>query len=123
MSITSDIRSYADTAVAEGRKVLDTTLATAQVQLQNVSAVANKAGEAVHDVRTSAEKAINADALRAAVAPYVAQAKGYQGAPRSTFGLQHRHCASHPTDSSVAIHTCEARRTPQRSFPTYSRSP
>jgi hypothetical protein len=59
MSITSDIRTYADTAVQQGKQVLD----TAQAQL--------------NDVRASAEKAVNIDALSSAVEPYVAQFKEY----------------------------------------------
>lgn len=97
MSIASDIRSYADTAVAEGKKVLD----QAQSQLgevggsvqasandyfgryaatarENVSDIADKAGEAVNELRASAEKAINLDAIKSAVEPYLAQVKDYQ---------------------------------------------
>jgi nitrate/nitrite-specific signal transduction histidine kinase len=56
MSITKDIRSYA---------------------YNNVSGLTTKAADAVHDLRTQAEKAVNAEAIKAAVEPYVAQAKGY----------------------------------------------
>jgi hypothetical protein len=88
MSIASDIRSYADTAVSQGKQVLD----TAQAQLndvtgqanefygktkENVSDIAGKAGEAVNDLRASAEKAVNLDALKTAVEPYLAQVKDY----------------------------------------------
>lgn len=88
MSITSDLRSYADTAVNQGKQALD----TAQAQLNdvtsqanelfgktkdNVSDIAEKATEAVNDLRVSAEKAVNFDAVVAAVEPYVAQIKGY----------------------------------------------
>jgi len=92
MSITKDIRSYADNAVEQGKQVLD----QAQTQLHDVTAQANglvgkvtgtakdnvsglttKATDAVHDLRTQAEKAVNVDAIKAAVEPYVAQAKGY----------------------------------------------
>jgi len=94
MSITKDIRSYADNAVEQGKQVLD----QAQTQLhevtgqanglvvkftgtakENVSGLTTKATEAVHDLRTQAEKAVNVDAIKAAIEPYVAQAKGYSG--------------------------------------------
>ena len=92
MSIASDIRTYADTAVNQGKQVLDTTITTAQAQLndvtgqanqlygktkENVSEIATKATSAVNDLRASAEKAVNLDAIKTAVEPYVAQAKGY----------------------------------------------
>ena len=92
MSITSDIRTYADTAVSQGRtavaqsrQVLDQSLATAQTQLNGVtgtatdyvSTVAEKATETVNELRATAEKAINLDALKTAVEPYLAQAKEY----------------------------------------------
>jgi ElaB/YqjD/DUF883 family membrane-anchored ribosome-binding protein len=92
MSITKDIRSYADNAVEQGKQVLD----QAQTQLhdvtgqanglvgkvtgtakENVSGLTTKATDAVHDLRTQAEKAVNVEAIKAAVEPYVAQAKGY----------------------------------------------
>jgi len=92
MSITKDIRSYADNAVEQGKQVLD----QAQTQLHDVTAQANglvgkvtgtakdnvsgltaKATDAVHDLRTQAEKAVKVDAIKSAVEPYVAQAKGY----------------------------------------------
>jgi hypothetical protein len=88
MSITSDIRSYADTAVNQGKQ----SLATAQAQLndvtgvandyvgkarENVSDIAEKATEAVNDLRVTAEKAINLDAIKSAIEPYLVQAKGY----------------------------------------------
>jgi uncharacterized protein YjbJ (UPF0337 family) len=88
MSIASDIRSYADTAVSQGKQVLD----QAQSQLNdvtgqanelfgktrgNVTDIAGKATEAVSDLRASAEKAINLDALKTAVEPYLAQVKDY----------------------------------------------
>lgn len=88
MSITSDIRSYADTAVSQGKQVLD----QAQAQFndvsgqageyvgkarENVNDIAGKATEAVNDLRASAEKAINLDAIKSAIEPYLAQAKGY----------------------------------------------
>jgi len=92
MSITKDIRSYADNAVEQGKQVLD----QAQTQLhdvtgqanglvgkvtgtakENVSELTTKATDAVHDLRTQAEKAVNVEAIKAAIEPYVAQAKGY----------------------------------------------
>ncbi|MEO6886080.1 MAG: hypothetical protein ABI232_07330 [Jatrophihabitantaceae bacterium] len=94
MSITSDIRSYADTALGQGKQVLD----QAQAQLNdvtgqanefvsklsdkitesaNVSGLTSKATGAVNDLRAQAEKAINLDAIKSAIEPYLAQAKGY----------------------------------------------
>lgn len=88
MSITSDIRSYADTAVNQGKQVLE----TAQAQLNDVSGTANdalgkyranvtdiadEAVEATTELRSSVEKAINIDAIKAAIEPYLAQAKSY----------------------------------------------
>jgi hypothetical protein len=88
MSIASDIRTYADTAVSQGKQVLD----QAQAQLndvtgqanelygktkENVSEIATKATTAVNDLRASAEKAVNLDAIKTAVEPYITQVKGY----------------------------------------------
>jgi hypothetical protein len=92
MSITSDIRSYADSALEQGKQVLD----QAQSQLTDVSTQANDfvvklrgtatdnvasftktANGYVLDLRTQAEKAINLEAIKSAIEPYVAQAKGY----------------------------------------------
>jgi len=88
MSIASDIRTYADTAVNQGKQVLD----QAQAQLNdvtgqatefygktkdNVTEIATKATSAVNDLRASAEKAVNVDAIKTAVEPYIAQVKGY----------------------------------------------
>jgi hypothetical protein len=88
MSITSDIRSYADTAVNQGKQVLG----QAQAQLNgvtgqanefygktkdNVTDIATKATSAVNDLRASAEKAVNLDAIKTAVEPYITQVKGY----------------------------------------------
>jgi uncharacterized protein YjbJ (UPF0337 family) len=88
MSIATDIRTYADTAVTQGKRVLD----QAQAQLTdvtgqatelygkargNVAELAGKATTAAGDLRASAEKAVNLDALKTAVEPYVAQVKGY----------------------------------------------
>jgi uncharacterized protein YjbJ (UPF0337 family) len=88
MSITSDIRSYADNAVNQGKHVID----QAQAQLNdvtgqanefvgkardNVSDIAEKATGAVSDLRASAEKAVNLDAIKSAIEPYLTHAKGY----------------------------------------------
>ncbi|HEV7193817.1 MAG TPA: hypothetical protein VGN35_11510 [Jatrophihabitantaceae bacterium] len=70
MSIATDIRSYADNALAQGKQVID------QAQ-ENVSGLTTKATDAVTDLRTQAEKAVNLDAIKTAVEPYLAQAKGY----------------------------------------------
>jgi len=92
MSITSDIRNYADTAVNQGKQVLD----QAQAQLNDVTGQANdlvtkltdqaktnyselssKATAAASDLRAQAEKALNLEAIKSAVEPYLAQAKDY----------------------------------------------
>jgi ABC-type sugar transport system ATPase subunit len=95
MSITSDIRNYADTAVEQGKQVID----QAQTQLTGVNKQANefvskfrgnaasargnvsqltaKANDAVADLRAQAEKAVNIDAIKTAIEPYLAQARGY----------------------------------------------
>src|SRR5579885_1544755 len=70
MSIATDIRSYADNAVAQGKQVFD------QAQ-ENVSGLTSKAAEAVTDLRAQAEKAVNIEAVKTAIEPYLAQAKGY----------------------------------------------
>ena len=88
MSITSDIRGYADSAIEQGRQVLE----QAQGQLNDVTGQANEfvgkltetakenvtvlTGKAT-ELRSQAEKAVNLDAIKAAVEPYLAQAKGY----------------------------------------------
>jgi hypothetical protein len=59
MPITDDIRARADEAVAELRE---------------------KATAAVTDLRAQAEKRVDLDSIKAAVEPYVEQAKGYAGA-------------------------------------------
>jgi len=71
MSITRDLRGYADTAIEQGRQVLG----QAQSQLNDVTGQAN---EFVSDLRAQAEKALNLDAIKTAVEPYLAQAKGYR---------------------------------------------
>lgn len=92
MSIASDIRSYADTAVSQGKQVIDTAQAqftdvTGSVTSSanelfgktkgNVTEIAEKATGAVNDLRASAEKAVNLDAIKTAVEPYLAQVKDY----------------------------------------------
>ncbi|MDT4894579.1 MAG: hypothetical protein QOE97_3614 [Pseudonocardiales bacterium] len=99
MSITSDIRSYADTALGQGKQVVGQTISTAQTQLNGVTEQANefvgklratatqnvagltgltsKASATAVDLRAQAEKAVNLEAVKAAVEPYVAQAKSY----------------------------------------------
>jgi hypothetical protein len=81
MSISSDIRSYADSALEQGKQVLD----QAQSQLngfsgtarENLSDLTTKATEAVNDFRAQAEKAINVEAIKTAIEPYLARTKGY----------------------------------------------
>lgn len=66
MSITNDIRSYADTAIEQGKQVLGSATGT------------------VNDLRAQAEKTLNIDALRGAVEPYLAQARQYRSAVTAT---------------------------------------
>jgi ABC-type transporter Mla subunit MlaD len=70
MSIPSDLRAYADSAVNQGKQ----TLSTASAQLSGVS---EQASELVNDLRASAEKLINVDAVRTAVEPYLDQLRTY----------------------------------------------
>ncbi len=81
MSITSDIRSYADNAVSQGKQVLDQAIDTAQASLNDVSGqagdIVGRAQKNVQDLRASAEKAVNLDAVSTAVEPYLAQFKEY----------------------------------------------
>ncbi len=92
MSITSDIRSYADTAFEQGKQVLDqaqtqisgvTGQANEFVEMvrgtaaENASGISTKALDAVSELRAQAEKAVNLDAIKTAIEPYLAQAKGY----------------------------------------------
>jgi hypothetical protein len=71
MSITSDIRSYADTALEQGKTVVG------QAQTQFID-VTTKATGVVFDLRTQAEKTVNLAAIKSAVEPYLAQAKQYR---------------------------------------------
>jgi hypothetical protein len=88
MSITNDIRAYADSALEQGKQVFD----QAQAQLSDVTEQANgfvgKLTEtakgnaasittAVSDLRTQAEKAFSFETIMSALEPYLAQAKGY----------------------------------------------
>jgi hypothetical protein len=92
MSITSDIRSYADTAIEQGKHVLDQaqsqlTDVTGQANefvgklrgsaVENVSELSAKANDAVGDLRAQAEKVVSLESIKAAIEPYLAQAKGY----------------------------------------------
>jgi len=88
MSIASDLRGYADNAVSQGKQVIS----SAQAQLndvtgqanefygktrENVVELASKATSTVSDLRVQAEKAVNLDAIKTAVEPYIIQVKGY----------------------------------------------
>ncbi len=82
MSITNDIRGYADTALEQGKQVVG----QAQAQINgitgtarsNVTQLTNRASGAVTDLRSQAEKTLNIDAIKTAVEPYLAQAKQYR---------------------------------------------
>jgi hypothetical protein len=90
MSITNDIRSYADTALETGKQYVG----QAQAQFNGVNRQANqfvtgltgsitnsitsRATGTVHDLRSQAEKTLNIDAIKTAVEPYLAQAKQYR---------------------------------------------
>lgn len=86
MSITTDIRTYADKTVATAQAQLNDVTGQANELVgklaapvkTNVSELRDKATEAVTDLRTSAEKAVNLDALKSAVEPYLTQVKGVQ---------------------------------------------
>lgn len=64
MPITNDLRGYADTALEQGKQV--------------VGQAVGRANGIVTDLRTQAEKTLNIEAIRAAVEPYLAQAKQYR---------------------------------------------
>lgn len=75
MSIRNDIREYADTAIEQGRQVLD----QAQGQLGEVAGQATElVGKTITDLRAQAERLVNVDALRTAAEPYLAQADSYR---------------------------------------------
>lgn len=86
MSIASDIRTYADKTVASAQAQLNDVSGQANDLVGKVSATAkenatvltDKVSSAANDLRSSAEKAVNFDAIKAAVEPYIAQAKGYR---------------------------------------------
>jgi hypothetical protein len=82
MSITKDIRGYADTAIEQGKLVVGQASAQfnnlSGTARSNVAELTNRAGTAVNDVRSQAEKTLNIDAIRTAVEPYLAQAKQYR---------------------------------------------
>jgi hypothetical protein len=86
MSIATDIRSYADNVVASAQAQLNDVTGQANDLVGKVSATAkenatvltDKVSSAAQDLRASAEKAINVEAIKAAVEPYIAQAKGYR---------------------------------------------
>jgi hypothetical protein len=81
VSITSDIRSYADNAVSQGKQVLDQAIDTAQASLNDVTGqagdIVGRAQKNVNDLRATAEKAVNLDAVSTAVEPYIAQFREY----------------------------------------------
>lgn len=77
MSITTDLRSYADKAQAQLNDVSGQANELYGKTKENVSEIAGKATSAVHDLRLQAEKAINLDAIKTAVEPYLAQVKDY----------------------------------------------
>jgi hypothetical protein len=74
MSVTSDIRAYADSAINTAVSTGKQTLSAAQAQFGGVT---NSANEIVGDLRNSAEKVVNVDAVRTAIEPYLAQLRGY----------------------------------------------
>jgi hypothetical protein len=86
MSIASDIRSYADKAAASAQAQLNGVTGQAgelagkvsTAAKENATVLTDKLSSAANDLRASAEKAINFDAIKAAVEPYIAQAKGYR---------------------------------------------
>lgn len=82
MSITSDIRAYADKAQAQLNDVTGQAnefvgKLTAPVK-NNVSELRAKTNDAVGDLRAQADKAVNLDALKNAVEPYLSRVKGYR---------------------------------------------
>ena len=82
MSITSEIRSYADRAQAQLNDVTGQAnefvgKLTAPVK-NNVSELRAKTNEAVGDLRAQADKAVNLDALKDAVEPYLSRVKSYR---------------------------------------------
>lgn len=84
MSITSDLKNYVDQTVATAQAQLSDAAGTANDYVgkyrDDITGITDKATEAVTDLRTSAEKAINLDAIKTAVEPYLAQAREYGAA-------------------------------------------
>jgi hypothetical protein len=81
MSITSDLRGYADIAREQGKQAFGQAqsqfVEASDTAKQNVTDIAAKATETVGELRAQAEKAVNLDAIKSAIEPYLAQAKGY----------------------------------------------
>jgi hypothetical protein len=81
MSITSNVRSYAESAQSQINDVTgqanEFVTKLRGTATENVSNLTSKANGYVTDLRTQAEKAVNLEAIKAAVEPYLAQAKGY----------------------------------------------
>jgi uncharacterized protein YjbJ (UPF0337 family) len=77
MSIATELRSYADKAQAQLNDVTGQANELYGKTKENVSEIAGKATGAVHDLRVSAEKAVNFDAIKTAIEPYLAQFKDY----------------------------------------------
>jgi hypothetical protein len=82
MSITSDIRNYADTAVVQGKQIVGQAVETAQQQFATAqhqfAGVTGRATGTVNDLRVQAEKTLNIEALRTAIEPYLSQARQYR---------------------------------------------
>jgi DNA-binding protein HU-beta len=81
MSITSDLRGYADIAREQGKQAFGQAqsqfVEASDTAKQNVTDIAAKATETVGELRAQAEKAVNLEAIKSAIEPYLAQAKGY----------------------------------------------
>jgi len=81
MSITTDLRSYADKAADRAQASLNDVTGQANELYgktrENVAELAGKAQGTVKELRLQAEKAVNLDAIKTAVEPYIAQVKGY----------------------------------------------
>jgi hypothetical protein len=75
MSITSDIRNYADSALVQGKQVVGQAVGTAQHQFADAT---SRATGTVNDLRAQAERTLNIDALRTAIEPYLEQARQYR---------------------------------------------
>ena len=112
MSITTDIRAYAGTALEQGKLAVEQTRhAVEQAQNQfgeltgsvannanqfvgrvsgtareNAADFGERANEAVQELRTQAEKTLRLDAVRSAVQPYLDQAREYGDRAETAFG-------------------------------------